>query len=135
MQRINCSAPPNWIQTSSCLKDYNIWAEFAIFETLCWLRLYGVLDSVCILFLFFSILIVHLSWILFDCVFCLTNAFRVYLHSVTAWILRNSLLKWSVISETLNDCNRTRTHNHLVHKRILNHLVCTTHLSQLGQFD
>ena len=132
MQRTNCSAPPNWIQTSSCLKDYNIWAEFAIFEKLCWLRLYGVLDSFCILFLFFSILIVHQSWILFDCVFCLTNAFWVYLHSVTAWILRNSLLKLSVISETLNDCNRTRTHSHLVHKRTLNHLVCTTHLSQLG---
>ena len=129
MQQINRSAPLNWIQTASCLKDNNIWAEFAI------LRLYGVLDFVCILFLFFAILIIHPSWILFDCVFCLTNAFRVYLHSVTAWISRNSLLKLSVIPETLNDCNRTQTHNHLVHRRTLNHLVSTTHLNQLGQFD
>ena len=39
--------------------------------------------------------------------------FRVNLHSIAAWMLRNSLIDiWN-----LGDCNRIWTQNHLVHKR------------------
>ena len=36
---------------------------------------------------------------------------------------RNSLLETGAISEVLSDCNGTRTYNHAVRKRTLNHLV------------
>ena len=36
---------------------------------------------------------------------------------------RNSLLETGAKSEVLSDCNGTRTHNHLIRKRTLNHLA------------
>ena len=45
--------------------------------------------------------------------------FRVNPHSIVAWMSSNFLLEADVKS----DCNWTRTHNHLVHKRTLNHLA------------
>ena len=45
--------------------------------------------------------------------------FRMYPHSTDAWMFRNSLLKTS-------DCNGTRTHDHIVRKRILNQLARLT---------
>ena len=44
--------------------------------------------------------------------------FRMNPHSIIAWMSRNS---WS-----LSNCNVTRIHNHLVHKRTLNHLAKLT---------
>ena len=48
--------------------------------------------------------------------------FRVDLHSAVAWILRTSCKNrrhiWS-----LSDSNESWTHNHLVRKRLLNHLA------------
>ena len=49
--------------------------------------------------------------------------FRVNPHSIVAWMSRNSLLKTGVKSEVLSDCNRTQTHNHLLHKWTLDHLA------------
>ena len=43
------------------------------------------------------------------------TCFRVNANSIVAWSMREI---WS-----LSDCNWTRTHNHLVHKRKLNHLA------------
>ena len=42
--------------------------------------------------------------------------FRVNPHSIATWLSRKSFFKTGAIS----DCNRTRTHNHLVRKQILN---------------
>ena len=47
--------------------------------------------------------------------------FRVSLHSIIAWMSRNSLLETGPIC--LSDCNGTQTHSHLVRKRTLNHLA------------
>ena len=49
--------------------------------------------------------------------------FRVNPHSIVAWMSRNSLLEAGAKFWNLSDCNWTRTHNHLVHKRTLNHLA------------
>ena len=49
------------------------------------------------------------------CFYHVTYAFRVNLHSGVAWIFR---FVWR-----LSNCNRTRTHKHLVCKRTLNHLA------------
>ena len=37
--------------------------------------------------------------------------------------LERSLLKYKSYNELLSECNETRTNNHLVRKRILNHLA------------
>ena len=42
--------------------------------------------------------------------------FRANPHSIVARMLRNEI-------SSLSDCNWTRAHNHLVHKRTLNHLA------------
>ena len=42
--------------------------------------------------------------------------FRVNPHSIVSWMSRNEI-------RSLSDCNWTRTHNHLVHKRTLNYLA------------
>ena len=49
--------------------------------------------------------------------------FRVNPHSIVAWMSKNSLLETGMKSEVLSDCNGTRTHNHLLCKRKLSHLV------------
>ena len=46
--------------------------------------------------------------------------FRVNAHSIVPWMSRNSK---QTRNPSLSDCNWTRTHNHLVHKRTLNHLA------------
>ena len=51
-----------------------------------------------------------------------TYAFRLNLHSVVSWILRNSLLKTGAISEKLSDCNGTRIHNPLIRKQTLSQI-------------
>ena len=48
--------------------------------------------------------------------------FRANLHSIVAGMLRKSLLETGAISE-ISDSNGTRTLNHLVCKRTLDHLV------------
>ena len=51
-------------------------------------------------------------------------SFRVNLHSIDAWMPRNSLLKAGKrLSDSLSDSNGIRTHNYLVRKRTLNHLA------------
>ena len=68
--------------------------------------------------------------------------FRVYPHSVVAWMSSNSLLEAGVKSEVLSDCKWTRTLKHLVHKQILNHLAklvkwwsCVLSTYLYGAFD
>ena len=51
------------------------------------------------------------------------TCFRVNPHFIVAWMSRNSLLETGAKSASLSDCNRARTHNHLVRKRTLNHLI------------
>ena len=67
--------------------------------------------------------------------------FRVNPDSIVAQISKNSLIEAGAKSE-LSDCNWTRTHNHLVHKRTLNHLAklakwlsCVVSLYLYGAFD
>ena len=52
--------------------------------------------------------------------------FRVNPHSIVAWMSRNSLLEAGPKSEVLSDWNWTRTQNHLVRNRALNHLAKLT---------
>ena len=50
------------------------------------------------------------------------TCFRVNPHSIVAWMSRNYLPETNDIW-SLSDYNGTRTHNHLVCKRTLNHLA------------
>ena len=54
------------------------------------------------------------------------TSFRVNPRSIVAWMSRNSLLEAGAKSEVLSDGNWTRTQNHLVRERTLNHLAKLT---------
>ena len=51
----------------------------------------------------------------------LHTCFGVNLHSIVAWVSRNCLLETDTII-CISDSNRIWAHNHLVHKRTLEHL-------------
>ena len=109
---------------------------------------YGFIEFIILLYTFSVIsfvwyreYIIFLIWfskfsdllLVFNCVIVIGNwmnvlvmwhtRFRVNPHSIVAWISRNSLLEARAKSESLSDCNWTRTQNHLVRKRTLNHLA------------
>ena len=56
-----------------------------------------------------------------------STRFGVNLHSLVAWMSRNSLLETGTISWSLSDSNGILTHKHLVRKRTLNHY--TNHIA------
>ena len=47
-------------------------------------------------------------------------------HSIVSWMSINSLRKTGATSKVLSDCQKSRTHNHLVRKPTLNHLAKLT---------
>ena len=59
------------------------------------------------------------QWIWLYVLFISITRFSVNAHPIVAWISSNSLLD----IQSLSDCNRTQTHNHLDGKWKLNHLV------------
>ena len=62
------------------------------------------------------------QWIWLYVLFISLTRFSVNAHPIVAWISRNSLFD----TQSLSDCNRTQTHNHLDGKWKLNHLVKLT---------
>ena len=71
--------------------------------------------------LFLPNALVHLTFykkykrkLLLHVLIMLHTRFRVNPHSIVAWMSKNEI--WS-----LSDCNWTRSHNHLVQRRTLNH--------------
>ena len=80
-----------------------------------------------IIFRFFSLKYKSYNWLY---VLIMSRAgVRVNPHSIVAWMSRNSLLETRLDIWNLSDCSGTRTHNHLVPKRELNHLANLTSLA------
>ena len=58
------------------------------------------------------------------CVFVMSHtSLKVSLLSVVAWMSKNALLETGAISKIFSDCNGIQTHNILVRKGTLNHIV------------
>ena len=57
------------------------------------------------------------------CFYHVTYTFRGNIRFVNVWISRNSMLETSSISKVQVATTGIKTHNHLLHKRTLNHLV------------
>ena len=58
------------------------------------------------------------------CVFVMSHAsLKVSLLCVVAWMSKNALLETGAISKIFSDCNGIQTHNILVRKGTLNHIV------------